>query len=100
MIEHLPQETVDRLTDMRELDLQVQSEQDLTLKSVLSQQYSTILVSFSDSMDNIEKRITRFFQSAYHMPPENLDSEHSLILKEYKKILEDTGKLEKRCIPT
>ena len=48
---------------------------------------------FPDSMDNIEKRIARFFQNAYHIPPDNLDSEHNLILKEYKKILEDTGKL-------
>ncbi|KAK7578001.1 hypothetical protein V9T40_010206 [Parthenolecanium corni] len=67
LIEHLPQETVDRLTDMRELDLQVQN-----------------------SLDNIEKRTTRFFQNAYNLTQNELDAENNNMLKEYKKILEDS----------
>ncbi|XKL59012.1 hypothetical protein PGB90_000028 [Kerria lacca] len=67
LIEHLPQETVDRLTDMRELDLQVQN-----------------------SLDNIEKRTVRFFQNAYHLQSSELETEHNNIMKEYKKIIEDS----------
>lgn len=96
MIEHLPQETVDRLTDMRELDLQVQSKQRFHWNMLHIREFHRFLLllfRFPDSMDTIEKRIARFFHSAYHMPSENLDSEHNSILREYKKILEDTGKL-------
>lgn len=67
LIEHLPQETVDRLTEMRELDLQVQN-----------------------SLDNIEKKTARFFQNAIHMQSCEVEAEHNFIMKEYKKILEDT----------
>lgn len=45
----------------------------------------------SDALDNIEKRTNRFFQNAYHMQPSEMEIEHNNILKEYKKILEDSG---------
>lgn len=46
---------------------------------------------FIDALDSIEKRTARFFQSAYHMQPSDMDNEHTNILKEYKKVLEDSG---------
>lgn len=67
LIEHLPQETCDRLTEMRELDLQVQN-----------------------ALDSIDKRTARFFQSVYHMQPNDMEVEHANTLKEYRKIIEDS----------
>ncbi|KAK7602079.1 hypothetical protein V9T40_009520 [Parthenolecanium corni] len=67
LIEHLPQETVDRLTEMREMDLQVQN-----------------------SLESVEKRTSRFFQSAYHLTSPEIEAEHNYIMKEYKKMLEDS----------
>lgn len=91
MIEHLPQETVDRLTDMRELDLQVQSKKCSQLSMFSARIAETFKKFFSDSLDNIEKRTTRFFQNAYNLTQNELDAENNNMLKEYKKILEDSG---------
>ncbi|RZF45941.1 hypothetical protein LSTR_LSTR008318 [Laodelphax striatellus] len=66
MIEHLPQELRDRLTEMREMDLQVQN-----------------------SSDTLEKRVRTFFGNAKKMKVQEKEAEYEAIHKDYYKTLED-----------
>lgn len=76
---------------MRELDLQVQSKlfSNYAYHRCAVHMYNILLII--DSLDNIEKRTARFFQNAIHMQSCEVEAEHNFIMKEYKKILEDTG---------
>ncbi|XP_065183339.1 inhibitor of growth protein 3-like [Sycon ciliatum] len=67
MIEHVPQDIRDRLTEMRELDLHVQN-----------------------ALDNIETRTTDYFNLMKKSKVENPDSEYQGICSEYGKALENS----------
>jgi len=75
MIEHLPQELRDRLTDMRELDLQVHNE-----------------------LDSLEEQSKQFFSNAKKQKQEQRDSEFLKLKQDYYKTLE--GSDEKINIAT
>lgn len=99
MIEHLPQELRDRFTEMRELDLSVQSK----FFFEFNLQYSRkILIKFVfiDSMDSLEKKTRTFFMQCKRgdLQDEAADLEYQNLRKEYYKVLEDAD--EKVTIAT
>lgn len=67
MVEQLPQEMVDNLTSIRELDLQVHN-----------------------SMDMLQNKISTFFEHIIHMNGEDIEKDHNSILKEFEKNIEDS----------
>lgn len=75
---------------MRELDLQVQSTINRSF-GWIDRARILIFSNVTDSLDSIEKRTARFFQSAFHLQPTELEAEHNNIMREYKKIIEDSG---------
>lgn len=86
VIEHLPQELRDRFTEMRELDLSVQSKYDYFVN--LPFQHFV----FSDNMDELEKRVNALFSDCKRYPnelPPAAEAEYQAIQKEYYKTLED-----------
>jgi inhibitor of growth protein 3 len=87
VIEHLPQELRDRFTEMREMDLQVQSKTLLTA----SKPKMLIFCTFLDSADSLEKQVKLFFGRAKKLKQVDRDVEHAGIIKDYYKALEIAG---------
>ena len=98
MIEHLPQELRDRFTEMRELDLSVQSKyMNLLIKKKTYFSESKII---ADSMDSLEKKTRTFFIQCKRgdLQDDAADAEFQNLRKEYYKVLEDAD--EKVTIAT
>lgn len=105
VIEHLPQELRDRFTEMREMDLGVQSMYSMRCSHACLYKFVCIeknlsvcslikgalyyLSSFSDSMDSLEKKVKTFFSNAKKMKPNEKEAEYEAIRREYYKTLED-----------
>jgi len=87
VIEHLPQELRDRFTEMREMDLQVQSE---NFQGALICMIITFKL-LSDSADSLEKQVKMFFSRAKKLKQVDRDVEHAAIIKDYYKALEIAG---------
>lgn len=89
MIEHLPQELRDRFTEMREMDLSVQS--NICVNRVLFF-YMFYITYFVDSMDSLEKRVKILFAECRRTNgdvPVGADTEFQAIRKDYYRTLED-----------
>lgn len=89
MIEHLPQELRDRFTEMREMDLSVQS--NICVNRVLFF-YMFYITYFVDSMDSLEKRVKILFAECRRTSgdvPVGADTEFQAIRKDYYRTLED-----------
>lgn len=89
VIEHLPQELRDRFTEMREMDLSVQSK----LKTFAQNNLLRANWSALDRMDELDTRVKLFFSDCKRYPgelPSSIDSEFQNLRKEYYKVLEDT----------
>lgn len=87
VIEHLPQELRDRFTEMRELDLSVQSKYNYFFLN-----FPFHLFVLSDNMDELEKRVKALFTDCKRYPnelPPAAEAEYQAIQKEYYKTLED-----------
>ncbi|CAK9296611.1 unnamed protein product [Gordionus sp. m RMFG-2023] len=66
LIEHLPDELRDRLTEMREMDLQVQN-----------------------SMDSLDHKVENFFSHAKRMKSEDREKDYDKMQGEFKKVYEE-----------
>jgi inhibitor of growth protein 3 len=88
VIEHLPQELRDRFTEMREMDLQVQSK---TFFTASKAKVLIIFCVFLDSADSLEKQVKLFFGRAKKLKQVDRDVEHAGIIKDYYKALEIAG---------
>lgn len=88
MIEHLPQELRDRFTEMREMDLSVQSKSISLLSPTISINPPQ---SPSDVMDSLEKRVRMFFSQCRRneLPQGQADNEFTNVRRDYYKVLED-----------
>ncbi|KAG9510136.1 Inhibitor of growth protein 3, partial [Fragariocoptes setiger] len=64
LIEHLPEELRDRLTDIRELDLQVHN-----------------------SIDSFEAQVQQFFESIQHIDPDQREQEFNRLLADYQETI-------------
>lgn len=88
MIEHLPQELRDRFTEMREMDLQVQSNM---IISTFVTKASLNWTNITDTTDSIEERIRNLFSNAKKLKTPERDAEYESIRKDYLKVLDDAG---------
>ena len=94
VIEHLPQELRDRFTEIREMDLQVQSTAILGVFSmVVKWQLHSFCPDAADTTDSLEDRIRTLFSNAKKMKVPERDAEYELIRKDYFKVLDDAGKI-------
>lgn len=89
MIEHLPQELRDRFTEMREMDLSVQSKSQFL--SASPSNLNPLLCPISDVMDSLEKRVRMFFSQCRRneLPQGQADTEFTNVRRDYYKVLED-----------
>lgn len=88
MVEHLPQELRDRFTEMRELDLSVESKFSFAECKIFSCDNFFLV---TDNVDPLEKRIRHFFGQCKRgeIQGTQSDNEYNAIRKDYYKILED-----------
>jgi inhibitor of growth protein 3 len=93
VIEHLPQELRDRFTEMREMDLQVQSKPFFTGVQAKGVNFFCVIL---DSADSLEKQVKMFFGRAKKLKQVDRDVEHAGIIKDYYKALEIAGN---ECAP-
>lgn len=89
MIEHLPQELRDRFTEMREMDLSVQSK--FYSSIFFGCMYVYVYVFSIDNMDSLEKRVRQLFNQCRRNEIQGTaaDVEFSDIKKDYYRVLED-----------
>lgn len=82
-----------RFTEMREMDLQVES---TYLSYLLNEKLTNYLFyhnKLPDSMDCIKKNVETLFSKADTMDPEELDANFKTIMKEGEKSVEQSGKV-------
>jgi inhibitor of growth protein 3 len=90
VIEQVPQELRDRFTEMRELDLSVQSK--FSSKKFAVTKLLILLLVLSDDTDAIDKQIKVFFAQCRRgeMAGVTADTQFESIKKDYVKVLEDS----------
>ncbi|TWW64357.1 Inhibitor of growth protein 3 p47ING3 [Takifugu flavidus] len=85
MIEQLPMDLRDRFTEMREMDLQVQS----TYRPIAEPHQPPEHAEESDATDQLEQKVNEFFVNAKKNKPEWREEQMEVIKKDYYKALED-----------
>lgn len=91
MIEHLPQELRDRFTELREMDLSVQSKYIFSSFFEIKKYYISNLFYFTDNMDTLDKRVRTLFGGCRRgeINTEQANIEFSDIRKGYNRTIEE-----------